>query len=110
MVVGAVAGTLPLIFTLPGLCEFYYATLQKLPRRDLGLVRMSAFSMVLVPFSVSLRAFGEGRAAFLKKPEVILTGQAVYLGVVTSVAFFCLYTPGTPQHERLASLVWPGAS
>jgi hypothetical protein len=87
---GLVLGVLPLAAILPGVMEFYYGTLQKLPLTDLPLVRTTALALVAVPFMVALRAYGEGRAAFLKRPEVILVGQATFMATVTAVAFFAL--------------------
>jgi hypothetical protein len=87
---GAVLGMLPLLFILPGVCRVYYVVLQKLPAADLALARIAAAGLAIVPLSAALRAYGEGRAAYLKRPEVILTGQAVYLGMVSATAFFSL--------------------
>jgi hypothetical protein len=92
---GAILGMLPLIFTLPGLAEFYYVKLQNLDPRDLNLVRMTAISLIFFPISVALRAQSEGLAAWLKKPTTVLTGHALFLTTIT-VTGFTLLKLGTP--------------
>ena len=90
LVIGLLLGFLPLIFTLPGLIDWYYVTLQKLEPVDLSLVRGTTWALLLFPLTMALRAYSEGKAACLKRPVAVLTGQAVYLSVVAVVAFFAL--------------------
>ncbi|CAB1058552.1 hypothetical protein D1BOALGB6SA_3308 [Olavius sp. associated proteobacterium Delta 1] len=92
---GALLGMLPLIFTLPGLAELYYVKLQKLDLADLGLVRMTAVSLIFFPLSVAIRAQSEGLAAWLKKPTTVLTGHGMFL-ITIVVAGFTLLMLGTP--------------
>lgn len=77
---GLVMGLLPLIFILPGLCEFYYVRLQNLPPADIGLIRITALALVVYPLCVAFRAQGEGLAALAKKPLTVIAGQAVFMG------------------------------
>ncbi|MCJ7806174.1 MAG: hypothetical protein MUP57_01325, partial [Clostridia bacterium] len=42
---GAVMGILPLLFTLPGLAQFYYVRLQNLTPGDLNIVRITALAL-----------------------------------------------------------------
>lgn len=97
VVMGLVLGCLPLVFILPGLIGGYYVMLQKLDPGDLPLVRMTAWALVLFPFTMALRAYSEGKAAWFKKPVTVLTGQAVYLAMVAVLAFFALNL-GVPGH------------
>lgn len=90
VVAGGVLGVLPLAAVMPGVITFYYHRLQQLPVADLGLARATACALVLVPLMAALRAYGEGRAAYLRRPEVILVGQATFMGTVTATAFFAL--------------------
>jgi hypothetical protein len=87
---GCVCGLLPLVFILPGIIHWYYVTLQNLPVSDLPLVRMTALALVTLPLTVGIRAYGEGKAANLKKPVTVLAGQAVFLGIAAVTAFFAL--------------------
>ncbi|MFH0922367.1 MAG: hypothetical protein V1913_18635 [Fibrobacterota bacterium] len=94
-VVAMVLGLLPLLFTLPGLADLYYIRIQNLDPADLPLVRMTALFLVTMPFCVGFRAYTEGVAAHMKRPVTVLTGQAVYLGIMASTALFLL-SLGTP--------------
>ncbi len=87
---GMVMGVLPLFLLLPGMVEWYYVGLQKLDPVDLPLIHSTAWLLVLFPFTVALRAYSEGKAAWFKKPVTVLTGQAVFLAVVAVTAFFFL--------------------
>ena len=90
MIAGATMGLLPLIFLLPGVIDWYYITLQKLDPADLARVRGTGWLLVLLPLTVALRAYSEGKAAWFRKPVTVLTGQAVYLSFIALSAFFAL--------------------
>ena len=94
---GAVLGLLPLIFTLPGLIDLYYVTLQKLKPEDLELVRITALALIFYPFSVAVRAQSEGLAAWLKKPSTVMAGHAIFLGTIIASGFILLYL-GAPGY------------
>ncbi|NNL75426.1 MAG: hypothetical protein HKO68_03725 [Desulfobacterales bacterium] len=94
---GAILGALPLIFTLPGLAEFYFVKLQNLDPHDLQLVRMTAIALIFFPFSVAIRAQSEGLAAWLKKPTTVLSGHALFMGTIIAAGFTLLFL-GTPGH------------
>jgi len=79
---GAVMGILPLVFTLPGLAQFYYVRLQNLSPSDLHIVRITAFALVVFPLGVAFRAQGEGLAGFARKPLTIIAGQGAYLTTI----------------------------
>ena len=87
---GLVLGLLPLIFSLPGLIEFYYVKLQKLSLQDLQMVKLTAISLIFFPFSVAIRAQSEGLAAWQKKPVTVLTGHALFMATIISTGFILL--------------------
>jgi hypothetical protein len=88
---GLVLGLLPLVFILPGIINLYYVKLQQLASGDMGLVRLTALSLVVYPVGVALRSYWEGIAALAKKPFSVLAGQAVFLATVLISAFISLY-------------------
>jgi hypothetical protein len=90
MIAGACLGLFPLLFLLPGLADLYYVNLQKLPLGDLSLVRITAVLLIPFPFSVAMRAYQEGLAAWYKKPGAVLGGQAAFMGTVVVTAFLSL--------------------
>jgi hypothetical protein len=93
---GLILGALPLTFLLPGLAEFYYVRLQNLAPADLGLVRLTAASLVLFPLAVGLRGQSEGLAAWLQRPAAVVKGHAVFVLAVfaTGLAALGLSVPG----------------
>lgn len=97
IIAGACLGLLPLVFVMPGLMELYYVALQKLTAGDLPLVRATAISLVLFPFSVAIRSQSEGLSAWQKKPVTVLAGHAVFL-VVVVVSGFALLFSGLPGY------------
>jgi hypothetical protein len=82
---GFVLGLLPLLFILPGLDDLYYVRLQNLDPADLEWVRPTASVLVLLPFAVALRGQSEGLAAWLKRPQIVLAGQAAFLLTASAV-------------------------
>ena len=94
---GAVLGLLPLVFTLPGLNEFYFVKLQNLIPDDLPLVRMTSLSLIFFPLSVALRAQSEGLSAWFKKPMTVLAGHAIFMAIIITSGF-TLYFLGTPGY------------
>jgi hypothetical protein len=93
---GAVLSFIPLIFTLPGMAEYYYVRLQNLNANDLNLVRLTAAFLIFFPLSVAIRAQSEGLAAWLKKPTTVLAGHAMFMATIIAAGFtlFHLGMPG----------------
>ena len=90
LMAGVILGSLPLMFVLPGLAEFYFIGLQKLSVNDLPLVRVTVMSLFFFPVSVAIRAQSEGLAAWLKKPLTVLTGHAMFMGTIIATGFASL--------------------
>ncbi|HSV93385.1 MAG TPA: hypothetical protein VLH81_09930 [Desulfobacterales bacterium] len=93
---GLVLGVLPLAFTLPGLAELYYVSLQNLDPADLGLVRWTAATLVFFPLATALRGQSEGLSAWLKRPSAVLFGHSMFLVAILLVglATLALGAPG----------------
>ncbi len=92
---GFILGLLPLLFILPGLDELYYVQLQNLDPVDLKWVRQTASVLVLLPLAVALRGQSEGLAACLKRPLIVLLGQAAFL-LTASAAGTAAWSVGLP--------------
>ena len=90
LVAGAFLGLLPLLFIIPGIIEIYYVRLQNLLPDDLSLVRITALSLIFLPLSVAIRAQSEGLSAWFKKPMTVLTGHAVFMGIIIVSGFSLL--------------------
>ncbi len=87
---GFIIGGMHLVFLHPHLLEWYYSGWQGLPIEDLSLVISTSLAMLLFAPAIGLRSYAEGIAAYHKKPMIVLTGQAIYLAMVATCAFFAL--------------------
>ena len=87
---GSVLGLVPLIFIVPFLTRWYFIDVQQLPFEDIPLIIGTSLSLIFVPLTVAMRAYCEGKAAHLKKPVAILSGQAIYVAMITISSFFAL--------------------
>jgi hypothetical protein len=89
-VAGAILALVPWLFLLPGLADWYYISLQRLPVADLPLVRTTALMLLGFPFSVALRCHREGLAALQHRTPTILAGDITYMAALAMVASLCL--------------------
>ncbi len=90
IVSGLVLGMLPLIFIIPFFCRWYYLDVQHLPSSVVPLIIQTSLMLILMPLSIGMRTYCEGKAAYLKKPVAILSGQAIYIAMVAIASFFAL--------------------
>jgi len=90
LVAGAILSFVPLLFVLPGLAEWYYLSVQRLPAADLSLVRTTALLFVGFPFTVALRCHREGLAALDHRTPTILAGDFAYIAALAVTATACL--------------------
>jgi len=90
----AVAGVLlsfvPLVFLLPGLAQWYYVGVQRLPAADLPLVYTTALLFLGFPVTVALRCHREGLAALAHRTPTILAGDVAYVATLAVAGAFCL--------------------
>jgi hypothetical protein len=87
---GVLLGLVPLVFLIPTVSSAYFVGFQNMAPGDLPLIVLTVLALTLHPLCSSLRAQAEGLAAVGREPALILTGQAVYMGLLVSVAFVCL--------------------
>jgi len=95
-VAGAILSVIPLVFLLPGLAEWYYGSVQRLPAADLPLVRTAALLFAGFPITVALRSHREGLAALEHRTPTILAGDIAYVAAlaVAASSFLVLEVPG----------------
>jgi hypothetical protein len=87
---GSVLGLIPLIFIIPFLSRWYFIGVQQLSPEDIPLIVGTSLSLIFIPLTIAMRAYCEGKAAHLKKPVAILSGQAIYVAMITISSFFAL--------------------
>lgn len=90
LVAGALLSLVPLVFLLPGLAQWYYVTVQRLPRADLPLVYTTALLFVAYPLTVALRCHREGLAALAHRTPTILAGDIAYVATLAVASSTCL--------------------
>jgi hypothetical protein len=92
----ALAGVL-LLGQIPLLATGYFGMIQNLPAADIPLAMQVMLVACILPVLQTLRGHAEGLAAWRKRPNAILAGQAVYLASLVCALFFFL-TFGVPGH------------
>jgi hypothetical protein len=108
-VAGAILSILPLLALLPGIADWYYVGVQRLPARDLPLVYTTALMLLGFPITVALRCHREGLAALARRTPVVLAGDLTYVATlgVTAASCLALKVPGNvigPLVMALSSL------
>ena len=54
------------------------------------MIVQTSLLLILMPLTIGMRAYCEGKAAHLKKPVAILSGQAIYIAMIAITSFFAL--------------------
>ncbi|HBC85686.1 MAG TPA: hypothetical protein DCZ94_01900 [Lentisphaeria bacterium] len=90
LVSGLVLGFVPLIFIIPFFCKWYYLDVQHLPESTVPLIIQTSLMLILMPLTIGMRTYCEGKAAYLKKPVAILSGQAIYIAMIAITSFIAL--------------------
>jgi hypothetical protein len=72
--------------------NWYFGTIQNLPLTDIPLAMHAMLAITILPIIQTIRGHAEGLAAWVKRPNAILAGQAVYLGSIVCSLFVCLNT------------------
>ena len=95
-VAGAALALIPLVAQIPAVANWYFGSVQNLAPGDIGLAKQSILAAMALPFLQSIRGHAEGIAAWRRRPNAILAGQAVYLGVLMCALFIglALKVPG----------------
>jgi hypothetical protein len=88
---GTVLGLVPMIFIIPSLTRWYFIEVQQLPVEDIPLIVGTSFSLIFMPLTITMRSFCEGKAAYLKKPVAILSGQAIYMAMIALSSLVALH-------------------
>ena len=93
---GLALGALPLLFTLPGVSDWYFCDVQNLPADDLWRARALMGVYALAPFLQALRGRLEGLAAWRKRPKTVMGGQIAHVAtfLMALSLSLCLGMPG----------------
>ena len=105
---GLALGALPLLFTLPGLADWYFCEAQNLPADDLWRARALMGVYALAPFLQALRGRLEGLAAWMKRPKTVMGGQIAHVATFLSALSLCLCL-GMPGWQMGATAILSAA-
>jgi hypothetical protein len=92
----ALAGVL-LLGQISTVARSYFGVIQNLPEADIPFAKRVMLAACLLPVLQALRGHAEGLAAWRKRPNAILAGQAIYLASLVCTLFFSL-TLGLPGY------------
>ncbi len=95
---GIVLSLIPLMLQTTWLSDWYFGTVQNLPPSSIGLARRMALLMAVQPILQALRGHIEGKAALQRRPNAILSGQAVYLATMVISLFLLVDTKIVPGY------------
>ncbi len=87
---GVVLGTLPLVFTLPCVANWYFCGVQNLPAGDLWRARVLMGVYALAPMLQALRGRLEGLAAWMKRPKTVMAAQIANVVTFLVALSLCL--------------------
>jgi len=90
LIAGTILAIFPLAIQVPSIANWYFGTIQNLPQIDVPLAVQSATVVSILPILQTIRSHAEGLAAYRKRPNAILAGQAVYMGMLLCTLFIGL--------------------
>ncbi len=90
LIAGSILAIFPLAIQIPCIADWYFGSIQNLPRIDIPLAVQSAAAVSILPILQTIRGHAEGLAAYRKRPNAILAGQAVFMGMLICTLFIGL--------------------
>jgi len=80
----------PLVGQIPAVAHWYFGQVQNVPLGDIPLAMQAMLLISVLPIIQSLRGHAEGLAAWRKRPNAILAGQAMNLATLVCALFIAL--------------------
>lgn len=87
---GLLLAAVPLVGQLPGVAQWYFGKVQNVPADDIPLAMRTMLLLAVMPVVQALRGHAEGLAAWRRRPNAILAGQAMNLAVLVCTLFITL--------------------
>jgi len=97
LVSGALLSLVPLVGQIPAAASWYFGSVQNLPAADIPLAARAMLLATALPVLQSLRGHAEGLAAWRRRPNAILAGQATNLASLVCT-LFVTHTLGVPGY------------
>ncbi len=90
VVSGCLLSLVPLIGQIPAVAHWYFGSIQNLPCIDIPLAMRAMLLVTILPILQSLRGHAEGLAAWRRRPNAVLAGQAMFLASLVCTLFIML--------------------
>jgi hypothetical protein len=87
---GVLLSLFPLVGQIPSVAQWYFGLIQNVPSVDIPLAMRAMLLVSVLPIIQSLRGHAEGLAAWRKRPNAILAGQAMNLASLMCALFISL--------------------
>lgn len=97
LVAGLVLAVFPLVGQIPSVAQWYFGQIQNVPAGDIPLAMRAMLLISVLPIVQSLRGHAEGMAAWRRRPNAILAGQAMNLASLVC-ALFVMLNSGVPGY------------
>lgn len=87
---GLALAVFPWVGQIPAVANWYFGGIQNVPACDIHLAMRAMLLISILPVVQSLRGHAEGLAAWRRRPNAILAGQAMNLAALVCVLFLAL--------------------
>ncbi len=87
---GALLALFPLVGQVPAVARWYFGGVQNVPEADIPLAMRAMLLISVLPVIQTLRGHAEGLAAWRRRPNAILAGQAMNLATLVCALFIAL--------------------
>ena len=87
LIAGVALSLFPLVGQIPEVAAWYFGEVQNLPVVDIPLAKRAMLLVTILPILQSIRGHAEGLAAWRKRPNAILAGQAMFLASLVCTLF-----------------------
>lgn len=84
---GVFLSLFPFVGQIPEVADWYFGAVQNLPAADIPLAKRAMLLVTILPILQSMRGHAEGLAAWRKRPNAILAGQAMFLASLVCSLF-----------------------
>lgn len=100
---GLVLASVALTIEIPAFSRWYFGSVQNLDSAGVILARKAMFIIAFMPVISCIKAFSEGQAAIIMRPNAILSSQIAYLAALI-LAFFLFVKTGTLPDYMVSSV------
>lgn len=97
-VAGVALASIALLLTAPTVAKWYFGSVQNLSSAEVGLAVEAMLIIAFMPVLSAFKAFSEGQAALMMRPNAILSSQIAFLATLVLSFFVFLQMRALPDH------------